>query len=85
MTIWLTARLQAQEEPAERCLDHIRIRVELPRVVRGPGNYKDDNHFNEIRLPDGKFRGFDAAGTTWAIDGDHPWAMGGTPVPVLEP
>ncbi len=67
------------------CNDCIRIRVGLPRVVRGPAPDIADNRFTEIQLPDGRFRGFDAHGDTRAIDGDHPWDMGGPARVVLVP
>ncbi len=63
----------------------ITIRVGLPRVVRGPSLEIADNHFTEIPLPDGRFRGFDAHATTHAIDGNKPWDMGGAARTVLSP
>jgi hypothetical protein len=36
-----------------------------------------DNRFTEVELPGGRFRGFLAYGVTRAIDGAHPWDMGG--------
>ena len=68
---------------AATCIECIRIRVGLPRVVRGPAIDIADNHFSEIRLPDGRFRGFDAHGETRAIDGKRPWDMGGPARAVL--
>src|SRR3984893_4056573 len=59
------------------CKACLRIRVGLPRVVRGPAADIADNRFTEFQLPNGRFRGFDAHGETRAIDGDHPWDMGG--------
>jgi hypothetical protein len=38
-----------------------------------------------VRLPNGRFRGFSANVTTYAIDGDSPWDMAGTPMTVLGP
>jgi hypothetical protein len=67
------------------CTECIRIRVGLPRVVRGPGPGIPDNPLTEIRLPNGRFRGFSASSTTYAIDGATPSEMGGTAVPVLPP
>jgi hypothetical protein len=67
------------------CTECIRIRVGLPRVARGPSPGIPDSKFTEIRLPDGRFRGFSASATTYAIDGPTPWAMGGPAVPVLGP
>jgi hypothetical protein len=66
-----------------RCTECIRVRVGLPIVVQGPGPGIPDNPFNEIQLPNGRFRGFSASATTYAIDGASPSDMGGTPVPVL--
>ena len=42
-----------------------------------------DNHFTEIQMPGGGFRGFDAHGDTRAIDGRHPSDMGGPERTVL--
>lgn len=67
------------------CLACIRIRVGIPRIVRGPAADIADNRFTEIELPDGRFRGFDAHGETRAIDGKHPWDMGGPARVVLKP
>ncbi len=72
----------AAAAPCSRC---IRIRVGLPRIVRGPSPAIADNRFSEIRLPDGRFRGFDAHGETRAIDGSRPWDMGGPARVVLSP
>jgi len=66
-------------------VDSIRIRVGLPLVVRGPGPGIPDNPLSEIQLPNGKFRGFSASATTYAIDGDKPWEMGGKAMPVMKP
>ena len=63
----------------------IRIRVGVPLVARGPAPNIADAAFTEIGLPDGRFRGFTAAGTTFAIDGKHPYDMGGPAVTVLKP
>jgi hypothetical protein len=63
----------------------LRIRVGVPLVARGPAPNIADASFTAIQLPSGKFRGFTAAGTTWAIDGSHPYDMGGTGVAVLKP
>jgi hypothetical protein len=67
------------------CTECFRIRVGLPRVVRGPAPDIADNRFTEIDLPNGRFRGFDAHGDTRAIDGNHPWDMGGAARTVLTP
>jgi hypothetical protein len=63
----------------------IRLRVGVPLVARGPAPNIADAAFTAIQLPNGKFRGFTAAGTTWAIDGNHPYDMGGAGVAVLKP
>ncbi len=63
----------------------IRVRVGTPLVARGPAPNIADNWFTEIGLPDGRFRGFTAAGTTFAIDGKHPYDMGGQAATVLKP
>jgi len=48
------------------CIDCIRVRVGLPRVVRGPGPGIPDNPLTEIQLPNGRFRSFSASSTTYA-------------------
>jgi hypothetical protein len=63
----------------------LRIRVGVPLVARGPAPNIADSAFTAIQLPNGKFRGFTAAGTTWAIDGNHPYDMVGAGVAVLKP
>jgi len=80
-----TISAAAQEAVSSFCIECVRIRVGLPRVVRGPSPGIPDNPFTEIRLPSGQFRGFSASASTYAIDGASPWAMSGTPVPVLRP
>ena len=67
------------------CLQCFRIRVGLPRVVRGPAANMNDNRFTEIQLPSGRFRGFDAHADTRIIDGNEPWDMGGPEHTVLGP
>ena len=62
----------------------LRVRVGVPLVARGPAPDIADASFTAIQLPNGKFRGFTAAGTTWAIDGNHPYDMGGAAVAVLK-
>jgi hypothetical protein len=59
------------------CIQCLRVRVGLPRVVRGPAADIADNRFSEIQLPNGGFRGFDADGDTRVIDGRYPWDMDG--------
>lgn len=75
----------AQPGNATSCIECLRIRVGLPRVVRGPSGTAVDNTFSAVKLPNGRFRGFTAVGTSWAIDGNAPWDMGGPAVPVLKP
>jgi hypothetical protein len=65
--------------------DSIRVRVGTPLVSRGPAPNIADAAFTEIQLPNGLFRGFTAAGTTFAIDGKHPYDMGGKAATVLKP
>jgi hypothetical protein len=67
------------------CIECLKIRVGLPRIVRGPAPNTVDNTFSEIRLPNGRYRGFTAAGDSYAIDGSQPWDMGGPAVTVLKP
>jgi hypothetical protein len=62
----------------------MRVRVGVPLVARGPAPNIADSAFTAIQLPNGKFRGFTAAGTAWAIDGNHPYDMGGAGVAVLK-
>ena len=75
----------AQTLTAHPRMEYIKIRVGLPRVVRGPSPGIPDSKFTEIQLPGGAFRGFSASTTTYAIDGTTTWAMSGTAVPVLSP
>jgi hypothetical protein len=63
---------------------NLRVRVGVPLVARGPAPNIADASFTAIQLPNGRFRGFTAAGTTWAIDGTHPYDMGGNAVAVLK-
>jgi len=69
---------------AASCLECIRIRVGLPRIVRAPPDSPVDNPFSLIKLPNGRFRGFIAVGTSYAVDGASPWDMGGPAIPVLK-
>jgi hypothetical protein len=69
---------------ASPCLSCIQIRVGVPHVARGPAADTVDNHFTEIKLPNGQFRGFLAHSDTRAIDGRQPWDMGGPARVVLE-
>ncbi len=72
-------------QAATPCVDRISIRVGLPKIVHGPGPGIPDSTFNVVRLPNGRFRGFSAGATTYAIDGESPWDMAGKPMPVLGP
>jgi hypothetical protein len=65
--------------------DSIKVRVGTPLVARGPAPNIADAAFTAIRLPNGLFRGFTAAGTTFAIDGKEPYDMGGKAATVLKP
>ncbi|WNG45834.1 hypothetical protein F0U60_18235 [Archangium minus] len=67
------------------CTECIKIRVRRPGIARGPAADELDTKFNEIRLPDGSYRGFTANGHTYAVDGRDPWSMGGPRTPVLAP
>ncbi|MBV8578346.1 MAG: hypothetical protein JOZ58_25345, partial [Acetobacteraceae bacterium] len=51
---------------------------------RGPGAIAD-SWFTEVELPDGRYRGFTALGSTFAIDGKEPYSMGGAAVTVTKP
>jgi len=73
------------QEKSPDFMASMRIRVGVPLVARGPAPDIADSSFTAIELPNGKFRGFTAAGTSWAIDGSHPYDMGGTAVAVLKP
>jgi len=63
----------------------IKVRVGTPLVSRGPAPNIADAAFTEIKLPNGLFRGFTAAGTTFAIDGKQPYDMSGKAATVLKP
>jgi hypothetical protein len=82
-------RVQAADtnnpQEAAPCMDCISIRVGLPKIVQGPGPGIPDSSFTMARLPNGRFHGFSANVTTYAIDGDSPWEMAGTPMRVLGP
>lgn len=77
--------VQLAQPPKALCLECIRVRVGLPRVVRGPSADIADNRFTEVQLPDRTFRGFDAHAETRAIDGKYPWDMSGSERVVLRP
>jgi hypothetical protein len=67
------------------CLQCITVRLEHPVVVRGPSPHEPDAPVSAIKLPDGRFRGFIAGGTTLAVDGSTPAALGGQGAVVLTP
>jgi hypothetical protein len=67
------------------CLDCIEMRLEHPIVVRGPSPHEPDAPVSIVKLPNGNFRGFIAGGTTLAVDGASPLALGGRARVVLEP
>ena len=75
----------AGEENSPNRVASIRVRVGVPLVARGPAPNIADNWFTEVELPDGRFRGFTAAGTTFAVDGKQPYDMGGEAATVLKP
>lgn len=77
--------LALESPPKANPCPECRIRVGLPRIVRGPTWDIADSSFTEIQLPSGRFRGFTSAAHTTVIDGDRPWDMGGPGVMVLKP
>jgi hypothetical protein len=80
----MAAAAYAQSAKADACVECVRVRLGVPLVARGPAGDIADNWLSEIELPNGKFRAFTAAGTTWAIDGKTPYDMGGPGVTVLK-
>jgi hypothetical protein len=72
-----TGNAQAPAAKSGSCHECIKFRVGLPIVEQGPAGAVADDKFTEIRLPDGRFRGFTAAGETFAIDGKDPSDMRG--------
>lgn len=77
---------QNQPVPANKpvCQECIRIRIGLPRVVRGPSGIASDSTFTEVPLANGKFRGFTGTAMSAAIDGNAPWDMSAPGVTVLK-
>jgi len=67
------------------CLQCITVRLEHPVVVRGPSPYEPDAPVSVIKLPNGGFRGFVAGGTSLAVDGPTPAALGERSRVVLTP
>lgn len=87
-TFCIHAGVGASEAPITTdplCSGCIRIRVGLPRVVRGPAADMADNRFTEVQIPGKGFRGFDAHNDTRIIDGQSPLDMGGPERTVLRP
>jgi hypothetical protein len=67
------------------CLQCITVRLEHPVVVRGPSPHEPDAPVSVLKLPDGSFRGFIAGGSTLAVNGATPAALGGPSQAVLNP
>jgi hypothetical protein len=67
------------------CVRCLKIRVGVPSIVQGPAPNIVDNPFSEIRLADGRFRGFTANVDTYAVDGRNPLDMHGPLRKVLGP
>lgn len=82
-----TGAQQSRSAPADKpfFLERIRIRVGVPRVVRGPSSGIPDSPFTEISLPNGRFRGFSASTNSYAIDGASPADMSGEAHQVMSP
>jgi len=59
------------------------LRIDRPRIIRGPAADELDSFFNEIRRANGLRRGFTANASTYAMDGKEPWDMGGVRRKVL--
>lgn len=82
------AGIPSAAQPAQTqdiCPSCISIRIGRPIVLRGPSADSDDAPFSVIKLADGRFRGFTANGSTYAIDGAAPLDMGGARRAVLKP
>jgi len=79
----VTSAMAADGTPP--CLRCIEMRLEHPIVVRGPSPHEPDAPVSVIKLPDGSFRGFIAGGTTLAVDGATPVALGEPSQVVLKP
>lgn len=67
------------------CLDCLSIRLDPPKIVRGPFPDELDNAFTAIRLRIGTFRAFSANGATYAIDGEDVFDVRGDRREVLAP
>ena len=71
-------------QPKPFCLACVQVRVGRPLVARGPAADELDNGFSVVPLPSGKWRGFSANGSSYAIDGAEPWSMGGARSKILD-
>jgi hypothetical protein len=67
------------------CVECLNVRVGRPLISRGPVGGELDGPFNEIRLPDGQFRGFSAGNHSYTMHGANPWSMQGPGHLVLRP
>jgi hypothetical protein len=82
LTLCLNERMaMAQAESAAAtapiCHECISIRVGVPMIEQGLAGTIADDKFTEIQLPNRLFRGFTAAGETFAIEGHSPEDMRG--------
>ncbi len=66
------------------CASCVSVVTMHPVVARSAGD-EPDQPFNEVSLPSGGFRGFSAAGTTYAISGPTIYQMNGPRTAVLTP
>ncbi|MCD7060808.1 hypothetical protein [Pelagibacterium xiamenense] len=78
------AAAQPAGADSDLCIECLQVRVGPPVVVRGPFPDELDAPFTALRLDDGSFRGFSANGSTYAIEGESLWDMGGPRREVLE-
>ncbi len=86
--LMLVLAATAAETQTDICMGCISIRIGRPIIIRGPSGPQGDEidaALSVMRLPNGKYRGFTSNVTTFAIDGDAPWDMGGPKRPVLGP
>ncbi len=67
------------------CANCTSVLIGRPYIVRTGGVDELDQPFNEISLGNGRFRGFSANSTTYAIDGSSIFDMSGTRKPVISP
>ena len=82
--LWTLAMAGPGRADDTLCVDCVSVRVGPPAVVRGPFPDELDAPFVALRLPDGRFRGFSANGSTYAIEGSTLWDMGGQRREVLQ-